>query len=253
MQYLVSICIPAYKRISFVKRLLDSIATQTCKNFEVIVTDDSPDNSINELCQGYNDKYPLFYYRNQNPLGTPENWNEAIRRAKGQWIKLMHDDDWFTDEQSLARFETAVQKNPSASFIFSAYRNIFLDENRNQDVFMNSFRFWLARLNPVTLLSQNIVGPPSVVMHKNDGKFFYDPKLKWLVDIDFYIRYFHGERPLYIPGVSVNVGIGREQVTRDCFGQRPVEIPDLPFVGWRKVCARRHPARISPCATPRDA
>jgi glycosyltransferase involved in cell wall biosynthesis len=46
MNPLISICIPAYKRTEFLQRLLDSIDIQTFKNFEVIVTDDSPGNDV---------------------------------------------------------------------------------------------------------------------------------------------------------------------------------------------------------------
>ena len=42
----VSICIPCYKQTVFLKRTLDSITTQSYEDFEVIVTDDTPDYSI---------------------------------------------------------------------------------------------------------------------------------------------------------------------------------------------------------------
>ena len=48
-----------------------------------------------------------MYYKNIKVLGTPENWNESIRKAKGAWIKLMHDDDWFANENSLQKFYEA--------------------------------------------------------------------------------------------------------------------------------------------------
>ena len=40
---LISICIPAYKHPDFLKRLLDSISIQSFRDFEVIISDDSPD------------------------------------------------------------------------------------------------------------------------------------------------------------------------------------------------------------------
>ena len=50
--------------------------------------------------------------------------------------------------------------------------------------------------------------------------------MKWVVDIEFYFRYLKGENPFYINKVLVNVGLGKEQVTQDCFRLRPVEIPE---------------------------
>jgi glycosyltransferase involved in cell wall biosynthesis len=222
----LSICIPAYKRTDYLKRLLDSIHIQVFRNFEVIVTDDSPDDEVKKLCEQYGELFTIHYHRNSKPLGTPENWNEAIRKANGKWIKLMHDDDWFTDENSLHSFAEAIPANPSASFIFCAYRNVDLSSGKTEDFQVDSFRFKMLCKNPASLFSQNIIGPPSVMMHKNDRRVFYDNKLKWLVDIDFYIRSLMGRTPVYINQVLVNVGLGELQVTADCFRQRPVEIPE---------------------------
>src|SRR5688500_14571649 len=117
----ISICIPAYKNTLFLKRLLDSIAEQTYQDYEVIITDDSPDDIVEKFVQGYQKIPSIFYYRNPYSLGTPENWNEAIRKSTGTWIKLMHNDDWFSGPDSLALFYAAIQ--PGKDFIFSAYEN----------------------------------------------------------------------------------------------------------------------------------
>src|ERR1044072_4054338 len=93
----ISICIPAYKNVDFLKRLLDSIAIQTYSNYEIIICDDSPDESVAEFIKSRSVLKNIRYHRNVSSLGTPENWNECIRRANGEWIKIMHDDDWFAE------------------------------------------------------------------------------------------------------------------------------------------------------------
>ena len=222
----LSICIPAYKRTDFLKRLLDSIVIQDFREFEVIVTDDSPDNSVRELCEDYASRLPLKYFRNEVVLGTPENWNEAIRNAGGEWIKLMHDDDWFSRPDSLTRFVKAAKDITGSDFIFSAYTNHYSESGKTSKVTLNGFRFRALLKNPVTLFSKNVIGPPSVTMHRNTGEFFYDRTVKWVVDIDFYIRYFKSTTPFYIDRPLINVGLGAHQVTMDCVRQRTVEIPE---------------------------
>jgi glycosyltransferase involved in cell wall biosynthesis len=230
---LISICIPAYKRTEFLKRLLDSIALQAFRDFEVVVTDDSPDQpavdhpneTVQALCETYRERFLLRYFRNEKPLGTPENWNEAIRRSEGQWIKIMHDDDWFADRDSLGQFAGAIA-DPAASFIFSAYRDVFLDENRSREMFVPAGRYKAFLKDKTVLFGRNIVGPPSVILYKREGEIFFDKTVKWVVDIEFYIRYLRDRSPVYIDKVLINVGMGSQQVTRDCFRQRPVEIPE---------------------------
>ena len=223
---LVSICVPAYKRIDFLQRLLDSIFVQTFRNFEVVVTDDSPDDSVRNLCDQYQNKFLLRYYRNAHTLGTPANWNEAIRKSSGEWVKLMHDDDWFADENSLQYFIETIDKNNSLSFVFSAYQNVSLGNGQSKKIFPEPFRYKMLGRNPATLLSANCIGPPSVVLHKKNDLILYDTRLKWLVDIDFYMRYLSATRAVYIPAVLVNIGISGQQVTKDAFGNRQVEVPE---------------------------
>src|ERR1700730_8593371 len=129
---LISICIPAYKNTDFLMRLLDSIMIQRFRDFEVVVTDDSPDEAVGRLCGEYAYRIPLRYFRNSRQLGTPENWNEAVRKSAGEWIKIMHDDDWFADEDCLGAFAAAARQHSGAAFIFSAYRDVFLDEDRER-------------------------------------------------------------------------------------------------------------------------
>ena len=83
----ISICIPAYKHVDYLKRLLDSIAIQTFKDFEVIITDDSPGNEVEQFCLQYQSLLPIKYIKNNTSLGSPGNWNACISNASGQWIK----------------------------------------------------------------------------------------------------------------------------------------------------------------------
>ena len=222
----LSICIPAYKRTEFLERLLNSISKQDFKNFEVIVTDDSSDGTVERLCFEFKRSFEIRYFKNPVTLGTPENWNESIRHAKGEWIKIMHDDDWFSDKNSLSKFVNAISKNPKINFLFSAFEDQYLDEKVSKKVRANPFRLWQLFHNPVTLLSSNVIGPPSVTIYKRDMGLEYDKKLKWLVDIDFYIRFLDGSKGIYLNKILIQVGLGKEQVTQDCFRQRIIEIPE---------------------------
>ena len=235
----ISICIPAYKHPEFLMRLLNFILIQNFKDFEVIITYDSPDNSVGEMINHYLERIAISYTRNAQPLGTPANWNEAIRHARGHWIKLMHDDDWFSDEGSLQLYIDAIKANPKADFIFSAYRNVSGEESvdlkipdqlpkgSSEPVIRpEGFRMRQLKINPTTLLSKNIIGPPSVVTHKNDKLHFYDTSLKWLVDIDFYIRYLNEYNVVFIDKPLINIGINPLQVTKSSSLVREVEIPE---------------------------
>ncbi len=94
-------------------------------------------------------------------LGTPENWNEGIRRATGQWIKLIHDDDWLASEHSLQKFADAINNHPGAAVLFCAYRNNWLQSGKQEDMLINDFRYKQLLKQPAVLFSSNVVGRPA--------------------------------------------------------------------------------------------
>jgi glycosyltransferase involved in cell wall biosynthesis len=221
----ISICIPAYKRTDYIKRLLESVSIQTYKNFEVIVTDDSPDSSIEELCSSYNDILPIKYFKNPSNLNTPENWNESTRKASFEWIKLMHDDDWFSDKDSLLHYAEAIQQHAGVDFIFSAYTNVYDGTEMHQPMHLSTFWKFALKQNVEILISRNVVGPPSVTLCKRNS-IEYDRTMKYVVDIDFYCRYVSQSSWFYINRSLVNVGINEAQVTKYTFGVAEVQLKE---------------------------
>lgn len=223
---LISICIPAYKRVNYLRRLLDSIADQTFRDFEVVISDDSGDHSVENLLASYTAKFPVRYYKNDTAKGTPANWNAAIAAASGEWIKLMHDDDWFASPESLARF--AGKTKEAKKIICSGYTSQFENNpQQNQLHLLSSAQHRRIERNPCLLLLQNLIGPPSTMMvhHTISGR--YDERMKWRVDCDYYVTVLSGERSFaYINTPLINIGMSDSQVTNTCINNAAVEIPE---------------------------
>ena len=223
----ISICIPAYKHINYLERLLNSISIQTYKDFEVVITDDSPDDGVELLLEKFTAITNICYFKNKLALGTPENWNEGIRKANGTWIKIMHDDDWFADENSLQSFYEAALKNPDCSFFFSAYNNVEENSGSVKSVYVSLPGRFLLWSGPLNLFKKQYIGNPSCTLIKKELNIMYDKDFKWVVDFEYYIRCLKKARNyFYINNVLVNVGINDKQVTNYAFRKPEVEIPE---------------------------
>jgi glycosyltransferase involved in cell wall biosynthesis len=222
---MISICIPAYRRIKYLIRLLDSIEYQSNKNFEVIISDDSDDDSVLNLVNIYKSKYSIQYFSNRPSLGTPANWNAAISKAKGDWIKIMHDDDWFSTKDSLQKFIDATSQGPK--FIYSAYSNFIETEDKYQPMLHNRTQLNRVLRQPLLLLSENIIGPPSVTLFHKTVLEQYDERMKWRVDLEYYIRVLLKEKVVYhVQDKLIHVGVSESQVTNYCIKVPKVEIPE---------------------------
>lgn len=223
----ISVCIPAYKNPEFLLRALASLATQQCSSWEVIITDDSPDESVHQVVQQFQQQLPIQYYKNSPAHGMPANWNTCYDKARGAYIKILHDDDWLAQPQALEKMAAALDANPDCDFVYTAYSNHYLQTGDIEDVHCNAFYQRLLQQSPVNLFQRNFIGPPSVIMHRNKPAYRYDVKTRWVVDIDFYMQVLQANpKFVYIDEVLVNVGISGEQITRDCFRVREVEIPE---------------------------
>ncbi|MEJ7822082.1 MAG: glycosyltransferase [Chitinophagaceae bacterium] len=222
----ISICIPTYKNVDYLQRLLQSIIKQTFTDYEIVITDNSPDNSVEHLVIEFNNQLSIRYYRNDPPTNMGENFNRVIRKASGVWIKMMHDDDWFASPDSLKKFSDATL-NSSKSFIFSAYKDVHAHSGKEVNEFFEPSKKVLLDENPLNLFSLNVIGHPSTVMHKKDTAILYDPQFKWVVDIDFYIRYLQKYPGYeYIPEMLVNIGIDENQLSAQFYKNPKVEIPE---------------------------
>ncbi len=222
---LISICIPAYKRQDCLFRLLNSINEQTYKQYEIIITDDSPGDEIRNVLKAFT-QLPIQYYSNKPALGSPGNWNYAMSKANADWIHLLHADDWYASPTSLQHFVNVITEGNS-DFIFCASKEINLATNSIKNMELTEKKRELLDGSPINLLYDNVIGHPSTVIHKKDTSIQYDTAFKWVVDIDFYIRYLQQHRGYsYIHAPMINIGIDTEQVSESSYKNPFVEIPE---------------------------
>jgi len=190
----VSICIPAYRQVEYLRETLQSLLTQDFQDFEVIVTDDSPDDSVCDLLASFDFGGRLRYVRNSPALGSPENWNAALRLAQGDYVKILHHDDHFIRPDALRLFVKLLDDAPHADFGFCATLVNHIDVNM-QRIHCASDR-QLADLaeDPASLFVGNCIGAPSATICRRSASLDYDRQMKWLVDVDYYYRMLMNNR-----------------------------------------------------------
>lgn len=211
----VSICVPAYGNPDGIERLLQSVTEQHYTDYEVILTDDSPDERVKEVAERSSVKN-LHYHKNPTRLGATGNWNEAVRLSNGSYIKMMHHDDWFADEDSLSRFVALLDENPQAVLGFSGSWQVTVENGERFARSISDEHEAEIAADWRELFIGNYIGAPSATIYRADGQR-YEEKLTWIVDTEFYMRllsqnpvFVCTKEPLVCIGVSVN------QLTEQC-------------------------------------
>ncbi len=85
----VSIIVPTYNRPGYLARALASIRAQTYRDYEIVVVNDAGED-VHRLCELYG---PINYVQHKHNVGLPATRNDGIRRAGGQLIAYLDDDD----------------------------------------------------------------------------------------------------------------------------------------------------------------
>ncbi|HMP92732.1 MAG TPA: glycosyltransferase [Phnomibacter sp.] len=221
-----SICIPAYKNAVHLTRLLKSLEVQTFKDYEVVISDDSPDEEVLQALRAFG-HLQIKYYKNEPALGTPENWNRSMNLAQGTWLKLMHNDDWFVHEQVLQTFAAAIQQHPDYRFFFAAFQNVEEETGKIERVKINGLGMLLLRWSPLVLFRKVYVGNPSCTLIHHSISARYDKRFKFVVDFEYYIRLMKGQVLWkYIDDILISVGFHKEQVTQYTKYNPAVQIPE---------------------------
>lgn len=118
MDFQISVIIPTYNREKTIERAIRSVYAQTVLPLEVIIIDDSSNDStveIVEWLQAIHDT--LKIYTQTVNRGAQYARNVGIKEAKGNWIAFLDsDDEWLPDKLETQLEE--IKKNPGCRAIF---------------------------------------------------------------------------------------------------------------------------------------
>lgn len=91
----VSVIIPIFNAADYLRPALDSVITQTLREIEVICVDDgSTDNSL-EILKEYQQNDDRVRIVTETNAGPALARNNGIRRARGEYIAFLDDDDFY--------------------------------------------------------------------------------------------------------------------------------------------------------------
>tara|TARA_B100000427_G_scaffold140520_1_gene116902 strand:+ start:12207 stop:15320 length:3114 start_codon:yes stop_codon:yes gene_type:complete len=124
---LVTIYIVNYNYGRFLKRAIDSVLSQTLKNFQLLVIDDGSNDDSSEILDFYEEIYGVTVIRNSNKGLTASN-NEALKLARGKYITRLDADDYL-HKDALRQLSNYLEENQSLVAVFPDYAVVDQDEN----------------------------------------------------------------------------------------------------------------------------
>jgi glycosyltransferase involved in cell wall biosynthesis len=182
----ISVCIPTYemkgKGEEYLQHSFRMLYSQTFKDFDVVISDHSIENDIQNLCKNWKDRLDINYIRNDYKRGiSSANINKAMKHATGESIKILFQDDFLYDEQSLEMQYVHFFSNHNQWMVSAcAHTN---DGTNIVDPFYPKYHDTIQYGN-------NTISSPSVLMIKNENVLEFDENLFWLMDVEYYKRLY---------------------------------------------------------------
>ena len=205
----LSIAIPTYEMkgqgIAFLRRNLDSIHRQVLEKTiiaEVVISDHSQDNEIEDFAKQYLASFPIKYYKNTKLRGSiSANTNFAIEQCTGDYVKILFQDDLLVETNYLETITTLLLKNP-VDFILTG-----ASHTSNGIDFFDAM---IPKKNEFILFGENTISSPSTLTMRQSliQEIRFDNHLKLLMDCDFYHQLFSSDRTyLLAPEIHIANGV----------------------------------------------
>ena len=126
MKELVSIIMPTYNCGRFIRESINSVFSQTYRNWELLIVDDCSTDETESIVCTYNDPR-IRYIRNEQNIGAALTRNRALREAKGRYIAFLDSDDLWMPEK--LEKQIAFMETNGYAFTYTHYQEI--DEASN--------------------------------------------------------------------------------------------------------------------------
>lgn len=201
----ITVAIPTHSMTggqSFLRQSFNSFKKQTFKDFDIVVSDNSEDDLIEDVCNEYIE-LPITYFK--NPLkGMAQNTNSAIKASKGELIKVLYLDDFLFGETALSDINKFFK--PTDQWLVTGCVHTVDGEEFYNPHYPN--------YHDKIYEGGNTIGSPSVLTIRNKDPQLFDENLTWLLDVDLYKRYdyLYGN-PRVINSLNVVIRIHPGQMT----------------------------------------
>lgn len=192
---MVSVVIPTYNQVNFVKETFDSVLAQDYPHLQIIITDDGSTDGTVEVIKQYAEQYPdkivpVFTEKN---TGIPANVNRGLRRIRGEYHAWLGGDDLMLPGK-ISKQVRLLQQRPDAvgcchdAEVFQSQDGkvigLFSElKNGRREFREGGVELWFA---------QNYFMLPSTVMYRTAATpvHGFDERLKyqndWLFDVEVF-------------------------------------------------------------------
>ena len=89
---LLSVLLPTRDRLEYLRYAVESVRRQDVGDWEIVVSDNDSSDDVVGYVAGLRDER-IRYVRTDGFVPVTENWNNALRHSRGEYVVMLGDDD----------------------------------------------------------------------------------------------------------------------------------------------------------------
>jgi len=113
-----SVIMPTYNQASFIKRAINSLKSQTFKNWELIIINDGSTDETEDYASSFLKDTRVTYIKNIENKGLGAALNQGLALAKHEYVAYLPSDDYYYEEH-LENFAKKFSSDPNIFLVFS--------------------------------------------------------------------------------------------------------------------------------------
>jgi glycosyltransferase involved in cell wall biosynthesis len=107
---MISVIVPCYKVGKYLKELVDSVLSQDCPDWELLLVDDGSPDDTGKICDNIASTDSRIKVIHKENGGLSSARNEGIRQAQGEWIVFIDGDDYLNDSTFFSNILITAKK-----------------------------------------------------------------------------------------------------------------------------------------------
>ena len=177
----VDVIIPAYNPGAYLRDAIESVLSQTYKNFELFVVDDCSTENIESITKFYPSIKLLRTEKNSGPSAAR---NLGIKSGESEFVSFLDSDD-IMHKQKLEKSIKALEKDASIGMTCGNYRIVY-----NREVLLKPFYRKPVNIDHKLLMRQNFVASGSTTVRRSvlEDIGLFDESFWISEDYDLWIR-----------------------------------------------------------------
>lgn len=196
---LISVIVAVYNGVATLQQCIDSIASQTFEDVELIVIDGgSTDGTIDLMAANVS---KMDYWISEPDKGIYNAWNKALCHVRGEWICFLGADDYLWSSDALAQMAKVLKTLPSSTQL--AYGRVMLLGLDDMPLYMIGEPYNLKPQQHVDVMG---LPPHPGLMHRCvvfEERGGFDESFRIAGDTELLLRELQRSSPCFVPNLTI--------------------------------------------------